>query len=67
MKKDYQIDINISGEGTPQDVAYCLRAVADGIEFIDKEVGADGFENKLVWEDSTLITEINLIDQNQTS
>lgn len=61
MKKDYQIGISISGEGTPEDVVYWLRAVADGIELIDKYVGVDGFENKLVWEDSTLITEIDLI------
>lgn len=62
MKKGYEIDINISGEGTPQDVVYWLRAVADGIELIDKEIGVIGFENKLVWEDSVLITEINLIN-----
>ena len=61
MKKDYQIKIKIKGEGMPQDVVYWLRAVADTVEFTAKEIGVPGFENKIVWEDSTLITEIDLI------
>lgn len=63
MKKDYQIELKITGSGTPDEIVETLHKVAQEIAWQAGNNGAESLDGQ-VWENPTLLTEINLLNEN---